>query len=66
MTNYTKTPAGWMAVTCPNCNRVLGYDDDVYKELKAVKCPSCHRWFYMADAKKEFVTVDVQDYGKYE
>jgi hypothetical protein len=66
MTNYTKTPTGWMAVTCPNCKRVIGYDDDSYKDIEALKCPSCHRWFYMADAKKEFVTVDVQDYGKYE
>lgn len=65
MTGYIKKLTNWVSVTCPNCNRVIGYDDDSYLDIKAAKCPYCHRWFYMADAKKEIVTVDVPDYGQF-
>ena len=43
----------WTSITCANCSRVIGYDDDSYKELSALKCPHCKRWFYMSDARVE-------------
>lgn len=47
----------WTSVTCPNCKRVIGYDNDDYKQIQALKCPYCKRWFYMAEAKIEAVPL---------
>lgn len=47
----------WVSVTCTNCQRVIGYDDDSYKETQSLKCPYCKRWFYMKDAKIEVIPV---------
>lgn len=47
----------WVSVTCTNCQRAIGYDNDDYLDIQALKCPHCRRWFYMAKANIEVIPV---------